>query len=134
MSEHTGSGPGRDPEPGDPRDRGPRPHATGRDVFWGLLAVAIGGVTAVQFIGLAIALTRLPTGPSTGGVVLGFLITVVWLLTIYWLTMGAWRRSVWGCPFHHRRAGPVVGRCMRHDLVTDAGVDTDEPSDPATRP
>jgi hypothetical protein len=132
MSEVNGPRPGHDPEPGDPRDPGPRPDATGRDVFWGLLAVAIGGVTAVQFLGLAIALSRLPTGPSAGGLVLGFLITVVWLLTIYWLTMGAWRRSVWGCPFHHRQDGPLGGRCVRHALVgRDAAG---ERIDPATWP
>jgi hypothetical protein len=130
MSDLSGLEQGREPEPGDPRDRGPRPHATGRDVIWGLLAITIAGVTAVQFIGLAIALSRLPARPSTGGLVLGFLITVVWLLTIYWLTLGAWRRSVWGCPFHHRAHGSTIGRCVRHTPVAETGAD--ERTDPAT--
>jgi hypothetical protein len=128
MSESTDPRTGQQPAPGDPRDRGPRPHATGPDVFWGLLAAAIGGLTAVQFIGLAVALSRLPERPSTGGLLLGFVITVVWLLTVYWLTMGAWRRSVWGCPFHHRHDGPPAGRCVRHAMADHVG-----PDDPGDR-
>jgi hypothetical protein len=71
-------------------------------------------LTAVQLVGLTIAVVRLETAPSGGGLVLGFLITVVWLLTIYWLVMGAWRRSVWGCPFEHDADAPAARRCQRH--------------------
>jgi hypothetical protein len=105
------------PAPGDPRDAGPRPPPTWRDAGWGLLAGGLVGLTAVQFVGLAIGLTRLEARPSGGGLFLGFLITVVWLLTIYWLAMGAWRRSVWGCPFQHVAAAPEVRRCPRHATV-----------------
>lgn len=131
MSESTDAHTGQGPVPGDPRDPGPRPHATGADVFWGLLAAAIGTLTGVQFIGLAVRLGGLPERPSLGGLILGFTITVVWLLTIYWLTMGAWRRSVWGCPFDHRRDGVATRRCVRHALVTT--VDPDDPDGPTDR-
>jgi hypothetical protein len=105
------------PRPGDPRSRGPRPAATPRDLLWGLLVVALVVVTAVQVVGLAVAAARLQPPPSSGGLVLGFLVTVVWLLTIYWLAMGAWRRSVWGCPFDHRDDAPPARRCPRHHVV-----------------
>jgi hypothetical protein len=105
------------PQPGDPRDPGPRPRATGRDLVWGLLAAGVAVLTAAQLGALFVALLRLETRPTTGGFVLGFLITVVWLLTIWWLVAGAWRRTVWGCPFHHTSAGADARRCTRHALV-----------------
>jgi hypothetical protein len=117
VSDHQFGPSGVAPTPGDPRDPGPRPRATPRDLLWGLLTVGIAGLTALQFVALAIALVRLDTAPTTGGLLLGFLITVVWLLSIYWLVMGTWRRSVWGCPFHHTTAGPEARRCTRHAVV-----------------
>lgn len=102
------------PRPGDPRSTGPRPPAAPRDLLWGLLVVALVLVTAVQLVGLAVAAARLQPPPTTGGLVLGFLVTVVWLLTISWLVLGAWRRSVWGCPFEHRVDAPPARRCARH--------------------
>jgi hypothetical protein len=82
-------------------------------------------VTVVQLVGLAVAAAHLQPAPSTGGLVLGFLVTVVWLLTIYWLVMGAWRRSVWGCPFDHRHDAAPARRCPRHPGVVgdDPGGD-----------
>jgi hypothetical protein len=107
------------PAPGDPRDTGPRPHATPRDLAWAALAAVIAGATVLQLIGLVLAVTRPGLEPSGVGLFLGFLVTVVWLSTIYWVVMGAWRRSVWGCPFHHDTAGRDARRCPRHHLVTD---------------
>jgi hypothetical protein len=54
------------------------------------------------------------TAPTGGALFLGFLITVVWLLTIFWLVMGAWRRTVWGCPFEHDEEAAAARRCPRH--------------------
>lgn len=102
------------PRPGDPRAGGPRPPATARDVGWALLAVGIAVVTVVQLVALTVALLRLEQGPSGAGLFFGFLITVVWLLTVYWVAMGAWRRSVWGCPFEHDASAPTARRCPRH--------------------
>jgi hypothetical protein len=114
---HGGGTRGEAPRPGDPRDPGPRPAAQLRDLWWGALAVTVSVVTAVQVLGLAVALVRLDPGPTTGGLVLGFLVTVVWLLTIWWLVVGAWRRSVWGCPFSHTIDAPAARRCPRHAPV-----------------
>ncbi len=102
------------PVPGEPRDPGPRPNATPRDLAWASLAVVIGGATGLQLIGLVLAVSRPGLEPGGGGLLLAFLVTVVWLLTIYWLVMGAWRRSVWGCPFHHDVAVMDGRRCPRH--------------------
>jgi hypothetical protein len=60
-----------------------------------------------------------------GGAVLGFLVTVVWFLTVFWLAAGAWRRSVWGCPFAHTEDAHPDRRCQRHDLVP-----ADAPAEP----
>jgi hypothetical protein len=106
--------PSEAPRPGDPRAGGPRPSAGPRDLLWAGLAGALVVLTVVQLVGLTIAVVRLETAPSGGGFVLGFLITVVWLLTIYWLVMGAWRRSVWGCPFDHDADAAASRRCQRH--------------------
>ena len=102
------------PRPGDPRHDGPRPEATWRDLFWASLAFGLGAGTLVQFVVLGARLLQLQVRPSVGGVLLGFLITVAWLLTIYWLALGAWRRSIWGCPFRHTEDGYVGARCPRH--------------------
>lgn len=106
------------PRPGDPRSSGPRPPAGWRDIAWVALAACLIGVTGVQFVTLFLALLRLEVRLSTGGMVLGFAITVVWLLTISWFSMGAWRRSVWGCPFDHDTAAPALRRCERHGSVS----------------
>jgi hypothetical protein len=107
------------PAPGDPRDTGPRPHATPPDLAWAALAALIAGATVLQLIGLVLAVTRPGLEPGGVGLFLGFLVTVVWLLTVYWVVMGAWRRSVWGCPFRHDTVGRDARRCPRHHLVTD---------------
>lgn len=112
------------PAPGDRRDGGPRPRATVRDAWWGLLTVGLVGITVVQLVGLTVALVGLEERPTGGGLFLGFLITVVWLLTIYWLAMGAWRRSVWGCPFRHTADAPEVRRCARHRVIAREVADT----------
>lgn len=108
------------PRPGEPRHPGPRPHATWRDLVWAALAVAIAVVTVVQVVGLGAALLRSELEPTIGGVLLGFAITVVWWLTIHWLVLGAWRRSVWGCPFPHTPDDGLDGvmRCPRHGDLT----------------
>ncbi|MFA9446566.1 hypothetical protein [Egicoccus sp. AB-alg6-2] len=102
------------PQPGDPRSRGPRPPAGWRDGMWLAMAVVLAAHTASQFVRLAwVALTGELT-VSTAGLLLAFLITVVWLLTIWWLVVGAWRRSIWGCPFDHHADAPGPRRCPRH--------------------
>jgi hypothetical protein len=113
------------PRPGDPRDPGPRPPGRGRDAAWLGLAVVLVTVTAVQFLALARAFLVGDLPPlGTGGLLLAFAFTVVWLLAIAWFALGAWRRSVWGCPFAHRSQAPEARRCPRHRLV-DRPVDHD---------
>jgi hypothetical protein len=102
------------PRPGDPRAGGPRPRAAGRDLVWAGLVVALVLITVGQLAGLVLTVVRLEVAPSGGALFLGFVVTVVWLVTIFWLAMGAWRRSVWGCPFEHDADAPAARRCRRH--------------------
>jgi hypothetical protein len=131
------------PKPGDPRSTGPRPRATVRDGFWLALCGAITVVTTLQLVRLVWTLTTSDqVQVSGGGAVLGFLVTVVWLLTIFWLSAGAWRRSVWGCPFDHAEDAVFDRRCRRHALVPATapagavtGVSTEDPTGaPGERP
>lgn len=71
------------PRPGGRRYGGPRPAARGRDLGWATLAVVVTVVTASQFARLAVVLLDLDQRTGTGSLVLGFLVTVVWLLTIW---------------------------------------------------
>jgi hypothetical protein len=114
------------PRPGDPRDPGPRPSARGRDLLWlGLAAVLVAG-TAVQLVALVRALLTDELPPIGGaGLVLGFAITVVWLLTVAWFSLGAWRRTVWGCPFSHTHQASAARRCVRHAMVDPPPTDPD---------
>jgi hypothetical protein len=106
------------PRPGDPRDEGPRPRGRAGDVGWVALAVVLLVLTAVQLVGLVLVLTREDGPPlGAGGLFLGFVVTVVWLLTIAWFALGAWRRSVWGCPFSHDPTAAPARRCPRHGLL-----------------
>lgn len=114
---HPDPGP---PVPGDPRSSGPRPAPRARDLAWLTLAVALIVVTAAQLLRLA---HRAATDPDVvaggGALVLAFVVTVVWLLTVYWLAAGSWRRTIWGCPFEHTTSAPRARRCHRHDLLDD---------------
>ncbi|MEX1163818.1 MAG: hypothetical protein WEB03_09575 [Nitriliruptor sp.] len=122
------------PRPGDPRSQGPRPRGTFRDGFWIALTGALIVVTVLQMIRLVwTLLTSDQIQVSGGGAFLGFLVTVVWLLTIFWLAAGAWRRSVWGCPFEHTEAAGYGRRCRRHALVPSDGA-PDAPTDVAPEP
>jgi hypothetical protein len=119
-----GEQPTHAPQPGDPRDPGPRPAARGRDALWFGLAAALVSITVMQLVALVRALVSDDLPPISGaGLVLGFAVTVVWLLTVAWFSLGAWRRTVWGCPFAHTHSAPAARRCVRHALV-------DAPSDP----
>lgn len=122
--------PAEPPTPGDPRSSGPRPPPRARDVGWLVLAVALVGLTLVQLGRLA---HRAATDPEvvagTAALLLAFAITVLWLLTIYWLAAGAWRRTVWGCPFDHESSAPRVRRCPRHRLIGEGA-----PTDPSRGP
>lgn len=115
------------PAPGDPRSTGPRPSATWRDAAWAALAVALVGLTAFQLVRLAYLAATAEAAPSGLGLLLAFVITVVWLLTVYWVSAGAWRRTVWGCPFEHTADAPRLRRCARHRTVDagDAAADDD---------
>lgn len=104
------------PRPGDGRDRGPRPTATGADLGWASVAGVLVTVTVVQLAALVLRLGS-TDGTSSGGLVAAFLITLLWLLTITWLALGAWRRSVFGCPFRHTIEDAASWRCPRHRLV-----------------
>lgn len=109
------------PRPGDPASDGPRPPARWRDGLWLAFAGAVALVTVLQTIRLVVTvLTDERVQVTGGGAVLGFIITVAWYLTIYWLAAGAWRRSVWGCPFEHREDAPYDRRCQRHPLLAAA--------------
>jgi hypothetical protein len=114
------------PEPGDPRSSGPRPRPGGRDLAWGALAVAVVVVTVLQLARLAYLAATDPDVAITGGLlVLAVVITVVWLLTVFWVAVGAWRRTVWGCPFDHTADAPRLRRCPRHptvEVASDAGA------------
>jgi hypothetical protein len=115
--------PSTPPAPGDPRSSGPRPPARAKDVAWLGLAVVLVGLTVVQLGLLAIrAATDPDVAPTTGTLLLAFVVTVVWLLTVYWLAVGSWRRTVWGCPFDHAAAAPATRRCQRHGLLGDADL------------
>ncbi len=54
---------------------------------------------------------------TTGTSIIGFLFTVAAGMIVFWLAVGAWRRTVWGCPFEHDAAAPWVARCRRHELL-----------------
>ncbi len=112
--------PSTPPAPGDRRSTGPRPPARAKDVAWLGLAVALVTITVVQLGRLAVrAATDPDVAPTTGSLLLAFVVTVVWLLTVYWLAVGSWRRTVWGCPFDHTEAAPSSRRCQRHELLAD---------------
>jgi hypothetical protein len=116
------------PSPGDPRSEGPRPAPTWRDAAWALLAGVVAGATVLQLGRLAHrAATDPDVVPSTGMLLLAFVVTVVWLMTVYWVAAGSWRRTVWGCPFEHLQASPAGRRCPRHRLL--GGVETTPPAD-----
>lgn len=113
------------PAPGDPRSPGPRPRPRWKDVAWGMLAVVVVTVTAWQLVRLVyLAATDPDVAPSGGMLLLAFVITVVWLLTIFWVAVGAWRRTVWGCPFDHAEDAPRLRRCPRHATVPDPPTTT----------
>lgn len=62
----------------------------------------------------------------TGGVaLLGFIFTAMAGMIVFWLTVGSWRRTVWGCPFAHEADAPWVARCRRHALLGEPQVDAD---------
>lgn len=106
------------PDPGDPRSGGPRPGATWRDAAWGTVAATVVAVTVAQLGRLAyVAATDPDVVLSAGMLVLAFVVTVVWLLTVFWVSMGSWRRTVWGCPFDHLPTSPPARRCPRHRLL-----------------
>ena len=112
--------PSTPPAPGDPRSTGPRPAAGAKDVAWLGLAVGLVVITMVQLGAVVVRATTDPNvAPTTGTLLLAFVVTVVWLLTVYWLAVGSWRRTVWGCPFDHTEAAPGPRRCERHGLLTD---------------
>ncbi len=118
----TSSRTGEPPQPGDPRDRGQRPRAGWRDRAWVLVAGALGGVTIFQFVRLGIVAMTDPELEVSGlGLLLGFVITVVWLLIVWWVLAGAWRRTVWGCPFAHLEDAAPTRRCPRHRLIAAPG-------------
>ncbi|MTV27558.1 hypothetical protein FTX61_19375 [Nitriliruptoraceae bacterium ZYF776] len=124
----------RAPRPGDPASTGPRPGPAWRDVTWLAAAVGLAAVTGFQLVRLAATLvTSSEVVVGGGGAFLGFLVTVVWLLTIWWLVAGAWRRTVWGCPFDHTLAAIPERRCPRHALV-EAGATDAAPGDDRTEP
>jgi hypothetical protein len=126
------------PTPGDPRSEGPRPEATWRDAAWAALAAVVVVVTVAQLGRLAY---RAATDPdvvlSTGMLVLAFVVTVVWLMTVFWVSVGSWRRTVWGCPFDHLPSSPSARRCPRHRLLepdtstrAEGGLGPGPPTDP----
>ena len=55
--------------------------------------------------------------------VLGFLFTAAAGMIVFWLAVGSWRRTVWGCPFSHAADAPWVARCKRHALLGDTDLD-----------
>lgn len=106
------------PRPGDPRSTGPRPGARWRDAVWLLVATGLGTLTLWQLLRLVLTVgSDAGMQPGGGGLLLAIAITVAWLLTISWLVLGAWRRTVWGCPFEHEQDAPPARRCPRHGLL-----------------
>lgn len=126
--------PAEGPRPGDPAGNGPRPPARLRDGLWLALAAALLVVTSLQVVRLVgVLVTSDEVQVTGGGAFLGFLVTVVWFLTIFWLVAGAWRRSVWGCPFEHAVDAHLHRRCQRHPLLPAPAEDApagDAPADP----
>ena len=112
------------PVPGDPRSDGPRPPGGWRDAAWAGLAVALVTLTAWQLTNLVVRAATDPDVVASGGaLLLAFVITVVWLLTVFWLSVGSWRRTVWGCPFEHVEDAPRMRRCSRHGLLPPPRAD-----------
>lgn len=106
------------PRPGDPASRGPKPRGGLRDGLWLAATVTLLVVTALQVVRLVVRVATDPDVQVGGtGALLGFLVTLVWFLFIYWLAAGAWRRSVWGCPFEHTEDAAFERRCPRHGSV-----------------
>lgn len=117
------------PRPGDPAAGGPRPAATARDVLWSTLGAVLLAVTVFQTVRLAWTLATSPDVDVTGlGAILGFLVTFAWFWIVYWVAAGAWRRTVWGCPFQHVEDAPWERRCSRHALVTSTTAALDHPA------
>lgn len=71
-----------------------------RDRAWGAVALIVAAATI--------------SAVADAGVLVGAL----YLLAGFWLVVGAWRRTVWGCPFSHQPDGEAP--CPRHGFSVEA--------------
>lgn len=65
--------------------------------------------------------------------VLGFLFTAAAGMIVFWVAVGSWRRTVWGCPFAHEADAPWAARCRRHALLGDSDAADATNDDAAVR-
>lgn len=117
------------PRPGDPASDGPRPPATWRDRVWaGMTALVLTVTLLLGGLILSFVAFSGEVQPTGGTSFLGFLATVATGMIVFWVSVGAWRRTVWGCPFEHAADAAWVVRCRRHELVGADDARLDEPS------
>lgn len=76
----------------------PREPTSWRDVFWRAVA-AVSGVWFLQAIADV-----------------GLLIGVLLLAPAFFIVVGTWRRTIWGCPFPHEPGAAQSDACPRHPL------------------
>lgn len=99
-----------------------RPQASWRDALWvagGLLLTAWPTWQALEGISAAV---RPPVAPGS------LLVAGVWGVIAGLLGAGAWRRTVWGCPFPHSACGNGARPCPRHPHVADDRTVPDQQS------
>lgn len=124
------------PRPGDPVSDGPRPAVAWRDLVWASLMVVV--VLLSVLILTAVVLYYAGSGEvQLGGLgtFIGFVVTAAALTNVFWLAAGAWRRTVWGCPFAHTEDAPWGMKCQRHGLVEVSTAPSDpRVEDPPVRP
>lgn len=86
-----------------------RPQAS--DYLWVLLAVATGIAALLSVFDLIDAVAALGSSDlGMGHRIAPLLFAVAYLAPLGWISVGAWRRTVWGC----RLAPTSDGACPRH--------------------
>lgn len=83
----------------------PREPSSWCDISWGLVAA----VSAVWF------LQAITDAGLLGGVLL--------LAPAFFIVVGAWRRTIWGCPFAHHPGTDEDDVCPRHPVQDHATED-----------
>lgn len=93
-----------------------RPQASWRDALWVVGGLLLTAWAIWQVLEGIIAAVRPPAAPGA------LVIAGVWGVIAGLLGAGAWRRTVWGCPFSHSASGNGAQPCSRHPHVADRTV------------